>query len=172
MDTHQEGSAKATAAGIAAVRKVVDGYGIPDFLRRKSKGGTGISISPLKRVSDLDDIEWALIGAAWTFGWTRVRVEQAIAEGRDSEEAVRITGLSPEPQDIAVITSILPALADQAQIDWAQPLSAWTKETMTEFLMVAWQLISKTKILRDHGLGKILRKSEVGGNGVGKAIPF
>jgi hypothetical protein len=157
MDTHQERLTKATAAAIAAVRKVVDGDGIPDFLRRKSKGGTGISISPLKRVSDLDDTEWAVVGAAWTFGWTRVRVEQAIAEGRDSEEAIRITGLSPEPQDIAVITSILPALADQAQIDWAQPLSAWHRETMVQFLLTAWELISKTEILRDHGPGKLLR---------------
>ena len=73
---------------------------------------------------------------------------------------MRLTGLSPSPCDIAVVRSILPALADQAAIDWSQPLSTWSKDTMVNFLMFAWQLIGQAELARDHGPGKILRKSD------------
>jgi hypothetical protein len=49
----------------------------------------------MKRVGDLSDEEWGIIIAAVIFAWVKIKVEQAIAEGRDSEEAVRITGLFP-----------------------------------------------------------------------------
>ena len=73
---------------------------------------------------------------------------------------MRLTGLTPSPYDVAVVTSILPRLAKQAQIDWSQPLSAWPKDTMASFLLLAWGLISKAETVRDHGPGKILRKSK------------
>ena len=73
------------------------------------------------------------------FGWIETRVQQAIAEGLDQEQTVRLTGLSPSPCDVAVVRSILPALADQAGIDWSLPLTAWSKDTMVGFLLLAWQ---------------------------------
>ena len=106
-------------------------------------------------------MQWGWIVTAAIFGWIETRVEQAIAEGLDQEQTVRLTGLSPSPCDVAVVRSILPTLADTAGIDWTLPLAAWSKDTMSDFLLVAWDLIRKAEIARDHGPGRILRKSTV-----------
>jgi hypothetical protein len=146
---------KATAAAIAGARKIVSSSG-------------PLMNTPIGRLSDQ---EWGTIIAAVIFGWIEVRVRQAIAEGRDQEETVRWTSLSPDPCDVAVVRSILPTLADQAGIDWNLPLAAWSKDQMTDFLMVAWRLIGETETVRDHGPGRILKKSEFNER-VGDPIPF
>jgi hypothetical protein len=139
-----EWQAKATEAAIAGARKI-------------ALGNSSLMNTPVGRLSDL---QWGWIVTGAIFAWVATRCEQAIAEGFDQETAVRITGLTPSPCDAAVVSSILPALADQAGIDWMQPLGAWSKETMTSFLLLAWQLIIKAELARDQGPGKILRKSE------------
>ena len=118
---------KATAAAIAGARKIALGSG-------------PLMNTPVGR---LNDHEWGMIITAAIFGWIEVRVQQAIAEGLDQEEAVRLTGFSPDPCDIAVVSSILPKLADEAGIDWGLPLSAWSKGQMTNFLMLAWQTAAR-----------------------------
>jgi hypothetical protein len=122
-------------------------------------------------VGRLNDHEWGMIIGAAIFGWIEVRVQQAIAEGIDQEQAVRLTGLSPDPCDVAVVTSILPTLADTADVDWSLSLSAWSKDTMTDFLMRAWKLINQAEAERDHGPGKILSKTEFNEE-TGAQIPF
>jgi hypothetical protein len=149
---------KATAAAIAEVRKI-------------AVDSTPLMNTPVGRLSDL---QWGWFIAAGIFGWITTRCEQAIAEGLDQEEAVRMTDCSPSPGDIAVVRSILPALADQAGIDWSLPLTAWSKDTMASFVLLVWQLINKAEHALDQGPSKILRKSskpefdETDGN----AIPF
>ena len=64
--------------------------------------------------------------------------------------AVRHTGLSPSPCDVAVVTSILKELAEKAGVDWELPLQSWSKDMMTNFLMLAWQLINKAEAARDQ----------------------
>jgi hypothetical protein len=135
---------RATDAAIADARKI-------------ALGSSPLMNTPVGRLSDS---QWGWIVTAAIFGWVETRVAQAIEEGFDQEQAVRLTGLSPSPCDIAVVRSILPALADQAAIDWSQPLSTWSKDTMVNFLMFAWQLIGQAELARDHGPGKILRKSD------------
>jgi hypothetical protein len=136
---------KATKAAIAGARKVaLNSSGLP-------------MMTPIGR---LTDVQWGWIVTAAIFGWIQTRVEQAIEEGLDQEQAVPITGLSPSPCDVAVVHSILPTLASEVGIDWSQPLVAWTKDMMVNFLLLAWQLIIKAEVARDQGPGKILRKSE------------
>ena len=79
--------------------------------------------------------------------------------GLDQEQAVRLTGLSPSPCDVAVVTAILPTLAGQPGIDWTLPLEAWAKDLMTNFLLQAWRLIAAAETARDQGAGKILKQS-------------
>jgi hypothetical protein len=56
--------------------------------------------------------------------------------------------------------AILPDLANaRAGIDWSQPLSTWSKETMAEFLLIAMRLIRKAMIARDLSAKGITRKS-------------
>ena len=137
--------AKATEAAIAAARKIaLNSTGLP----------------PMTPVGRLSDHQWGWIVTAAIFGWIQTRVEQAIEEGLDQEQAVRATGLTPSPCDVAVVRSILPTLADQAAIEWSQPLEAWSKDTMVNFLLLAWRLINAAEIARDQGPGKILRKSD------------
>jgi hypothetical protein len=148
--TEKEWLDKATAAAVAGARRV----------------------APKGKVTDrLDDQEWGWIVAAVIVGWIQIRVQQAIAEGRDAEEVARWTAFSPDPCDVAVVHSILPTLADKADIDWSQPLAAWPKDMMTRFLLLAWRLIGETETVRDHGPGRILKKSEFNEN-VGDPLPF
>ena len=109
-------------------------------------------------IGRLTDTQWGWLITAAIFGWTRTRCEQAIAENIDQEAAMRLTGLCPSPCDVAAVSSILPLLADQAAIDWSQPLAAWSKDAMTNFLLLAWQLINKAELARDQG--KIIGKSK------------
>jgi hypothetical protein len=147
---------KATAAAIAAVRKIaLNSSGLP----------------PMTPVGQLTDLQWGWLVTAAIFGWIQTRVEQAIEERLDQEQAVRLTGLTPSPCDVAAVTSILPTLADQAGIDWALPLKAWSKDVMTNFLLMAWRLIDAAEIARDQGAGKkILQKSELAESN--NPIPF
>jgi hypothetical protein len=126
---------KATSAAIAEARKIV-----------KSCNG-GLMNRP---VDQLTDIQWDWIVTAAIFGWIETRVAQSIAEGIDQEEAVRLTASSPSPCDVAVVHSVLPVLADQAAIDWSEPLSAWSKDSMTNFLLLAWRLINKAEARRQR----------------------
>jgi hypothetical protein len=147
---------KATAAAIEAARKIaLNSSGLP-------------MMTPVGRLSDA---QWGWIVTAVIFAWVQTRTEQAIAEGLDQEQAVRLTGLSPDPCDIAVVAAILPELADKAGVDWSLPLQAWSKDTMSSFLFLAWYLLNKAETARDHGPGKIIGKSK-GWDTKGDPIPF
>ena len=138
--------AKATDAAIAAARKIaLNSTGLP----------------PMTPVSKLSDHQWGWLVVSAIFAWIQTRVEQAIEEGLDQEQAVRATGLTPCPADVAVVRSILPALGENAGIDWSQPVAEWSKDVMVSFLLLAWQLITKAEIARDQGPGKVFRKSEL-----------
>ena len=147
---------RATDAAIAGARKIALGSG-------------PLMNTPVGRLTDHN---WGMIVAAVIFAWVEKRVEQAIAEGRDSEQVVRLTGLSPSPCDVAVVKSVLPELADTAGIDWSLPLASWSPDVMTGFLMLAWKLISAAEVARDHGASKVLQKSEVGRDEMAQEVPF
>ena len=138
-----EWQAHATAAAIAAAKKIV-------------LGNPGLKVAHVGR---LNDHEWGWIITAAIFGWVQTRCEQAIAEGLDQETAVRMTGLTPSPCDVAAIKSILPELADNAGIDWALPLNAWSQETMISFLLLAFELSKNAELARDRVAGTIVRQS-------------
>ena len=146
---------KATAAAVAAARNI------------------GLSSGPLMNtpVGRLSDHEWGMICTAVIFGWIETRVQQAVAEGRDQEEMVRLTGLHPSPCESGVVRSILPALADQAGVDWTLPLAAWSSDTMTGFLLLARRLIGEAELACDHGSGKILKRAEFDEK-TGDPLPF
>jgi hypothetical protein len=147
---------RATDAAVAGARKI-------------ALGNQPLMNTPVGR---LNDHQWGWLVTAAIFGWIQTRCEQAIEEGFDQEAAVRITGLSPSPCDVAVVHSVLATLAEQAGIDWSQPLVAWTKDTMTSFLLLAWQLMNKAEAARDHGPGKILRKSKDDWDEKGDPLPL
>jgi hypothetical protein len=138
--------AKATAAAIAEARKAVEG----DSALRNTTAGK------------ISDKQWGWIIAGALFGWITKRCEQAIAEGISHEEAVRMLELEPSPGEVAVARSILPDLV-QAKIDWSQPLAAWSKETMTDFVLVAWKLMNNAEAALDAGPG-IVQPSTIGGD--------
>jgi len=152
-----EWQAKATAAAVAGARKIV-----------ALNGG---SFPATVLLGKLSDQQWGWIVAAAIFGWVETRCRQAIAEGLDQEAAVRLTGLNPSPGDVAAVTSILPMLADKAGIDWELPLSAWSKNDMTNFLLMATRLIDAAADACDSG--KILRQTQPEFNEkTGDPIPF
>ena len=137
--------AAATAAAVAGARKIaLNSVDLP-------------IMTPIRR---LNDAQWGWIVTAAVFAWVQTRCEQAISEGLSQEEMARATGLTPSPCDVAVVRSVLPAIADKAGIDWQQPLAVWSKDTMVNFLLLAWQLIDKAEVASNHGPNGVLRKRQ------------
>lgn len=134
---------QAMAAAIAAARRVVSGGALP-------------SGTPVGRLSDT---EWGWLVAAILFGWIGTRAEQATSEGIDAELTMRATGQNPDPWDAGAVATILPDLAEAVKVDWAKPLKDWSRETMVEFLLVAFTLMRKAMAARDAGC-PVLRKVE------------
>ena len=134
---------RATAAAIEAARDVI-----------KLDG----PIPPDTAVGRLNDTEWGWILAAMLFAWIRTRAEQAVAEQLDTEQVIRLTALDPEPWDAGAVAAILPELASTG-FDWSQPITAWPKDTMVEFLLTAMRLIRKATIARDLSDKGISRQS-------------
>jgi hypothetical protein len=133
----------ATAAAIAAARRVIDGP-VP-------------SGTPIGRLSDA---EWGWIVASVLFAWISKRAEQAVAEQIDTERLIRMTALDPQPWDAGAVAAVLPDLADAcSELDWSKPLTAWPKDNIIEFLLKAMPLIRKATIARDLSDKGISRKS-------------
>jgi hypothetical protein len=136
---------EATAAAIAGARGVVH------------MGGPIPLGTPVGRLSD---VEWGWVVAAILFAWIAKRAEQAVSEQLDTEQTIRMTALDPEPWDAGAVAVILPELANACpDLDWSKPLSAWSRETMIEFLLKAMPLIRKAMIARDLAEKGITRKS-------------
>ena len=134
----------ATAAAIAAARGVVAGDPIP----------------PGTPVGRLSDTEWGWVASAILFGWIRTRAEQATSEQLDTEQAIRMTALDPQPWDAGAVVAILPELADAcANLDWSKPLTAWSREDITAFLLKAMRLIRRGMVARDLSDKGVTRKS-------------
>jgi len=135
----------ATTAAIAGARGIVQMDG---------------PIPPGTPIGRLSDTEWGWILAAMLFAWIATRARQATAEQIDTEQAIRMTGLDPEPWDAGAAMAILPDLADACKsIDWTQPLTKWSREEMAEFLITAMRLIRKAMIARDLSEKGVTRKS-------------
>ena len=136
---------RATAAAIEAARGVI------------TLGGP---IPPATPVGRLNDTELGWLLAAMLFAWVRTRAEQAACEQLDTEQCIRLTGLDPEPWDAGAVAAILPELAGAcAGIDWSQPVTAWPKDVMIEFLLTAMRLIRKAMIARDLSDKGVTRQS-------------
>ena len=88
-----------------------------------------------------------------------MRAEQAIAERIDSELAIRMTGSSRNRGTRRDRVDPAGACREGAGIDWAKPLAEWPRETMVEFLTVAFELIRKAVTARDLSTSGITRKS-------------
>jgi hypothetical protein len=145
IERDSEWQEAATAASIAAARKVVLG----------DEAAVNMN-TPVGRLSDL---EWGWIVSSVIFAWISVHAQQATVEGLDVEQTIRMSMLDPNPWDVGMVSTILPRLADTSNIDWSKPLKDWSRETMTAFLLAALGLIREATIARDLGGGSITRKS-------------
>src|SRR5262245_47067794 len=138
----------ATAAAIAAARGVAQ---------------MGGPIPPATPIGRLGDTEWGWILAATLFAWISKRAQQAAAENLDTERAIRMVALDPQPWDAGAVEAILPDLANAcSDMDWSKPLSECSRETVIEFLLKAMPLIRKAMIARDISESGVSRKSSAG----------
>jgi hypothetical protein len=136
---------QATAAAIAAACRIIRDDGV---------------VPPNTPIGRLSDTEWGWIAAAILFGWIQTRALQAAAENLDTERTIRTTALDPDPWDVGAAMAILPELAAAcSDFDWSKPLTAWSRETVAEFLITAMPLIRKAMIARDASGKGITRQS-------------
>jgi hypothetical protein len=125
------------SAAVAAVRKVI----------------TGGTIPPGTPIGRLNDIELGWMVAAGLFAWLGTRAEQATAEGTDTELALRLTALDPEPWDAGAVAYALPDIANIKDVDWNRPIGSWPKDMIVKFLLGAMPIIRNAMIARDVGGG-------------------
>src|SRR5262249_31150108 len=135
----------ATAAAIAGARGVIH---------------VGGPIPPGTPIGRLSDIEWGWVTAAVLFGWISKRAEQATCEQLDTEQTIHLTALDPQPWDAGAVAAILADLPDAcSRIDWWRPFTAWSRDEVVEFLLMAMRLIRKAQVARDWGEKGVTRKS-------------
>jgi hypothetical protein len=134
---------RATARCTEAARKIVTDGALP-------------SGTPIGR---LTDDEWGWVVCAVIFAWVSTRAQQAASEELDSEQTIRMTGYSPDPWDAGAVAAILPELAEIEGVDWSLPLSEWSPEAITTFLLSAFTLIHKATIARDLTSSVLTRRT-------------
>jgi hypothetical protein len=135
----------ATAAAIAAARGVVQMDG---------------PIPPGTPIGRLSNTEWGWIFSSALFAWISKRAEQATAEQLDTEQLIRLTAHDPCAWDAGAVAAILPELADAcSDLDWSKPLTQWSREHITGFLLKAMPLIRKAILARDLSDKGVSRKS-------------
>ena len=62
--------------------------------------------------------------------------------------------------DAGAAAAILPELADACSgIDWSRPFTAWSRDEVVEFLLMAMRLIRKAQVARDWSEKGVTRKS-------------
>jgi hypothetical protein len=126
---------RATDASVAAAMNVIGDDG---------------PIRPGVPVGRLTSHEWGWVCSSVVWAWIATRGEQASAEGWNHEHAIRSTGLTPNPWTAGAVASVLPRLAEVCpDLDWAQPIGAWSKDAIVEFLMAAFGLIQRALVARD-----------------------
>ena len=73
---------------------------------------------------------------------------------------LRLTGLAEEPWDAGAVTQILPQLADLDGLDWDKPVTAWSKDMVTRFVLHAAKLTNAAMLARDIGGGGVATKQK------------
>jgi hypothetical protein len=93
--------------------------------------------------------EWGRIVSSVVWGWIATRAEQAATEGWNEEHAIRTTGLTPDPCLVGAVRSTLPKLFEVLpDLDYSQPIGSWSKDTITEFLTIAFTLCTRAVAAR------------------------
>jgi hypothetical protein len=111
-----------------------------------------------KHLSELDEDDWGWLVTAAIFGWVKAKAREAVRLGQDVELSLR--AVDGDPWDVGAVSSILPKLADQSDIDWSLPLLEWSGGRMEKFLMTAFNLIRQAMSTRDHSNGRITNPRE------------
>ena len=91
-------------------------------------------IQPGTPISRLTSHEWGWICSTVVWAWIATRAEQAATEGWNAEHAIRTTGLTPDPWIAGAIQTVLAKLFEACpDLDWSQPISAWSKDAVANF---------------------------------------
>lgn len=107
-------------------------------------------IRPLTPIGRLTEHEWGWICSSVVWAWIATRSEQAATEGLSAERTARTTGGTPAAWDAGATAAILPALVEACpDLDWTQPVGAWPKDAIVEFLSIAFGLIKDALAARD-----------------------
>jgi hypothetical protein len=136
---------QATAASIAAMKDVI---------------GVDGPIRVHEPIGRLSDSEWGWLCSSSLWAWIACRAEQAASEGWNEEVAVRTTGLEPDPWRVGAVVGVLPKLAEAyPELDWSQPVGAWSKDAIAEFLLAAFDLIQRAFAARDVAEERVAGKT-------------
>jgi hypothetical protein len=107
-------------------------------------------IRPGTPIGRLTESEWGWVTSTVVWAWISTRSEQAATEGWDIERVARTSDLEPDPWSVGAVASILPKLAEVLpDLDWTQPVGDWSQDSIVEFLMAGFRLMSRAHAARD-----------------------
>jgi hypothetical protein len=113
--------------------------------------GDGKSFAKKTPLGGLSDIELNWLSMSAIFGWTKVRAEQAVAEGLPSEILLRdVKHGDPAPWDYGAVETILPALGNIEGVDWSKPVGDWSKAQIISFAWQIHKLVDLACLARDE----------------------
>ena len=113
-------------------------------------GATG-PIRPHTPIGNLGKDQWGWLVSTAVSAWVSIRAEQATEEGWSAEATIHTLSVTPEPWDVGSVMAILPMLPEACGegFDWSTPIGEWPKETIAEFLLVAFTLVMRANAARD-----------------------
>jgi hypothetical protein len=115
----------------------------------------GVAAKLAKPIGAYSESDWIWIISTAILVWIKSRYDQAIEQNFDPEEYV--SKIEPTQYETATIEAILPALADQAQIDWSRSLMSWSQDEMVHFIKLTKKLLVCAEAACDEA-PNVLRK--------------
>lgn len=109
-------------------------------------------VNPNARLGTLSDSEWQKLAYSMVSGWICARSRQLTIERFGDETFFLATGEVPEPQELGICATTLPALGDLVEKMGLSsvPVTDWAKGKVLLFIWTAAELIEDARTRRDE----------------------
>jgi hypothetical protein len=109
-------------------------------------------INPETKIGNMSLFDWDKLASAMVSGWIIARSTQVVGELIEDPNVFLSTGEIPEPRELGVVASVLPALGEfvdkMGLTD--KPIGSWSKDDICMFVWNAAELINGVRAEYDR----------------------
>jgi hypothetical protein len=104
-------------------------------------------VNPETKVGNLSLFEWDKLASAMVSGWIIARSTQVVGELVEDPDIFLATGEIPEPRELGVVASVLPALGEFVEKMGLtdKTIGAWSKDDICMFVWNAVELVNRVR---------------------------